>query len=353
MTEAAQPITEVMAECCPETGSEGAMSAGSPDDPSTARSPIMGSMTMTPAGRLNREDNLEQPRFGELGRLEYDPVEDALLCHVCGRWYKNLAQHARRAHQLEADDYRELAGLNRQTRLVTPTIRERLRASAIPLIARLRAEGKLRRWDEDPEKWRQAKESAAEVLRKGLRAEGSRHRRESWNDERLQEKAEKRRARNLAGLDRATPGAISEGLRSYYAEHPEAVDRDRLRRMARMPKATEKSARDAVCLRCKSTFRAMSHRDKYCPSCRPKVAREYATEYARERRRAAKEGTVVVKRQIKMTPREAVCPRCGEEFLAASHRDRYCVQCREVVWKEYRTAWKRDHRKVPRGQQPG
>jgi hypothetical protein len=39
------------------------------------------------------------------------------------------------------------------TRVITPTMRERLRETSAPLIAQLRAEGKPRRWDEDAEKW--------------------------------------------------------------------------------------------------------------------------------------------------------------------------------------------------------
>ena len=47
---------------------------------------------MTPE---RRHEGLEPLPFGEVGRLEYDPVEDVLLCHVCGGRYRNLAQHAR------------------------------------------------------------------------------------------------------------------------------------------------------------------------------------------------------------------------------------------------------------------
>ena len=89
---------------------------------------------------------LPEGLHGAHGRLEYDAGADALLCRVCGGSCRNLAQHARRAHGLSADEYRELAGLNRGTRLVAPSIREKLRERAAPLIAQLRAEGKLRTW---------------------------------------------------------------------------------------------------------------------------------------------------------------------------------------------------------------
>lgn len=59
--------------------------------------------------------------FGQPGKLHYDEIMDALLCHLCGGWYRNLAQHARLAHGLTAGEYCDLAGLSRQTRLVSPT----------------------------------------------------------------------------------------------------------------------------------------------------------------------------------------------------------------------------------------
>ncbi len=232
---------------------------------------------------------MDKPAFGEIGRLEYDPIEDALLCHVCGGWYHNLAQHVRLRHHMSASDYREYAGLNRQTRLITPTMRERLRDLTAPLIARLRAEGKLRRWDEDPDKWARNKAAAEEVLHQGMSMEARWRRRQSFTEERRQSLAQRRRERNLAGLDRASSEAISEGLRRYYQEHPEAVDRERLKRMAHLPKISERTTRDVVCARCGQTFRAMSHREKHCPSCRPAANRERNTRW-RQKWRERKHG---------------------------------------------------------------
>lgn len=225
--------------------------------------------------RRRLSEEVEPPAFGTYGRLDYDNIADRLLCHVCGGWYRNLAQHVRLTHGWTADDYREYAGLNRQTRLITPTMRARLREQSLPLIERLRAEGKLKRWNEDPEKWRRDKAAAVETIHQGLRSEASRHRRDSWSEEDRQARSEVRRQRNLAGLDKATPEAIGEGLKRFYREHPEAVDRDRLRRIAQGRQIGEKTAREAACPHCGQTFRAASHRDKYCPTCRPAVEREY------------------------------------------------------------------------------
>jgi hypothetical protein len=230
--------------------------------------------------------------YGRRGHLEYDPDEDRLLCHLCGGWFRSLASHARRAHSLSANDYRELAGLNRQTHLLSPGMRSRLREVTAPTITRLRAEGALRNWGEDAERRQRDKQAAISAIREGLRAEGSEHRRQSWSEERRRERAEFRRQRNLAGQDRATSEAISAGLKRYYAEHPEAIDYERLRHMAHQPQISEKTARAVVCPRCQAEFTAPSHRDKYCPACRPALAREYDREYKRWRRQEGDNGTL-------------------------------------------------------------
>jgi len=232
----------------------------------------------------------ETPRFGTLGRLDYDPIEDRLLCHLCGHWYHSLASHAWRAHQLTAAEYRELAGLNHQTRLITPTLRERLREVTAPLIARLRAEGKLRNWGEDRDRWEEDKAIATEVLHGGLRPEHARHSRERWTEEDRQKRAEQTRQRNLSGELRASPTAISKGIKRHYQEHPKYAEAnaERLRALAHVYKVTEKEARDATCPHCGRVFRAASHRDKYCSPCRPEVKREYHREWARAKRREAR-----------------------------------------------------------------
>ncbi|MCL4371077.1 MAG: hypothetical protein M1401_03375 [Chloroflexi bacterium] len=225
---------------------------------------------------------VEASPYGEVGRLERDE-DGRLLCHACGRYCHSLAQHARLAHGLEADDYREWAGLNRQTRLVSETMRERLRAATAPIIERLRAQGKLRNWGEDRQRWAEDKAEAVTAIEQGLRPEASQHRSEAFAGDPA--RAERRRQRNLAGLDKSTPEAISAGLRRYYAEHPEAVDRERLR--GQIPAAVQASLhrpREVVCPECGQAFTAESHRERYCPACRPAVQRRYDREYKRRRR---------------------------------------------------------------------
>jgi hypothetical protein len=78
----------------------------------------------------------DEPEFhGTLGVLECDEFEDKLRCHLCGDWYRNLAQHVRLVHGLSAHEYREIAGLNRQTRLVSPGMRAHLREITAPFLA--------------------------------------------------------------------------------------------------------------------------------------------------------------------------------------------------------------------------
>lgn len=72
---------------------------------------------------------------------------------------QDVAQHARLTHGLSAAEFRDLAGLNRTTRLVCHGKRTRLREIALPTIARLRAE---------------CKALATAVIEEGVRPEGRR-----------------------------------------------------------------------------------------------------------------------------------------------------------------------------------
>lgn len=260
---------------------------------------------------------------GVHGRLDYDEAADAILCYVCGGWYRNLAQHARRAHGLEAAAYRDLAGLNRGTRLVTPSIRERLRERAAPLIAGLRAEGKLRNWGEDPERLTRDKSAAVEALRGGLRAEGRGNRREAFTEERRRELSERRRERNLSGVDRASGEAIARGLR-------------------------EAAGPPRPCVRCGREYRPSAPRQLYCEVCRPEVERERGRASKRRARLRAREGEAAAPRRAdplaRDRSRDAACGRCGRTFRAPSHRDRYCPDCRPLRVREYGRDRKRGRR---------
>jgi hypothetical protein len=55
---------------------------------------------------------------GEPGVLAISPDGDQVQCHICGKWYVNLAGHVQQTHGLTADEYKEEFGLNRRTALV-------------------------------------------------------------------------------------------------------------------------------------------------------------------------------------------------------------------------------------------
>lgn len=259
---------------------------------------------------------------GADGRLEYDEGADALRCRVCGGWHRNLAQHARLAHGLSADAYRALAGLNRGTRLVSPGVSARLREATAPLIARLRAEGKLRNWGEDPERLARAKARAVEALREGLRPEGRESRRASWTAEGRLSRGERTRERNRAGELGGAPGAIARGLaRAAEAAGPRA------------------------CGRCGEEHRPRVPTQKYCDGCRPEVERQRSRDAARRRRLREREGEGPTPRRTdplaRDPSRDAACGRCGDAFRAASHRERYCPPCRPLRARELGREWRR------------
>ncbi len=265
------------------------------------------------------EKRPDAPRFGTFGRLDYDALTDALCCHICGEWKRNLAQHALLAHRLSADAYRDLAGLNRTTKLVTPTMRARLREVGVPVIERLRAEGRLRRWDEDREKFRRDKAAAVAAIRQGLRPEGQRRRSEAFSTaEERRARAERRRQRNLAGLDRAAPAAIAAGIR--------------------------RAAGERACERCGQRYEATGTRQRYCLACRIEAEREHGRESARRARLRRQLGEAAAPPRTpppaRDTSRDAVCPGCRQPFRAASHRDRYCPPCRPAVARAYQRQWK-------------
>ena len=51
------------------------------------------------------------------GEIHYDD-EGNILCHVCGRGFKKLAEHIKHKHKMTTDEYREEFGLNRTASLI-------------------------------------------------------------------------------------------------------------------------------------------------------------------------------------------------------------------------------------------
>jgi hypothetical protein len=64
--------------------------------------------------------------YGDVGIIAYDPIEDKLQCHLCGKWFRGLSAHVVVAHGWTADEYREEFGLNRNQALICEGTREKL-----------------------------------------------------------------------------------------------------------------------------------------------------------------------------------------------------------------------------------
>lgn len=65
--------------------------------------------------------------FGRYGIL--DVVDGLLICHECGRGWKQLATHLKGAHGILADEYRRAHGLALTERLVAPSVRKKMSES--------------------------------------------------------------------------------------------------------------------------------------------------------------------------------------------------------------------------------
>lgn len=57
-----------------------------------------------------------------LGVLLYDADADRVQCHLCGGWYRAPATAHLRRHDMTADEYREIAGLNARHVLGVPSL---------------------------------------------------------------------------------------------------------------------------------------------------------------------------------------------------------------------------------------
>ena len=81
------------------------------------------------------------PDPGELpppGRLVSDDDGERVQCHLCGAFFAKLGTHVARGHGMAPDDYRERFGLNNDTGLVSPALRDKLAAINRDHLARVR-----------------------------------------------------------------------------------------------------------------------------------------------------------------------------------------------------------------------
>jgi hypothetical protein len=61
------------------------------------------------------------------GKLEYDPITDAHRCDECGRWYRALARHITRHHQMTTREYKIKWGIELKEPLIGETVRAKLK----------------------------------------------------------------------------------------------------------------------------------------------------------------------------------------------------------------------------------
>lgn len=65
-----------------------------------------------------------------------------IQCHVCGKLFASVSAHARQAHKITADDYREKYMLSKTTALISETERQRMKEVTLKWIASLTPEEK-------------------------------------------------------------------------------------------------------------------------------------------------------------------------------------------------------------------
>ena len=67
------------------------------------------------------------------GAVEYDFAKDRLRCHECGEWFAGLSAHISFRHTLTLREYKVKHGLRLVTKLVSESIKDRLRRRAFDM----------------------------------------------------------------------------------------------------------------------------------------------------------------------------------------------------------------------------
>jgi hypothetical protein len=69
--------------------------------------------------------------FGQIGEIAYDPVEDRVQCHLCGRWLRMVGgTHLKVVHQCTLAEYRDAFRLPLSTATCTPELSKTFREAA-------------------------------------------------------------------------------------------------------------------------------------------------------------------------------------------------------------------------------
>jgi hypothetical protein len=159
-----------------------------------------------------------QHLYGELGLLAYDPFDDRIQCHACGRWFQKLTQCHLRKHGLTAWAYKETYGLNATTPLMTPRLVERHRALLLQAVEA----GVMRKEPPPPHPRRPGTKHSAEYFRRHqspeARAAAARQR-QRWTEGAM--------LTALRALQQAHGGTLTlRQLRAFRAQHPDRAPAD-------------------------------------------------------------------------------------------------------------------------------
>jgi len=128
-------------------------------------------------------------------------------CNACGAWFEALGGHIRRAHQLLADEYKAMFGLNAGTGLVSPAVRQRQQEIAREVFGAF--------WSTDTARFRTPEQrSASSRQPRRLQARIDPSNRQAWS--------ERSRRRYAAGLWRP-PGFSPEAARKGAARMRELM----------------------------------------------------------------------------------------------------------------------------------
>jgi ROS/MUCR transcriptional regulator protein len=96
------------------------------------------------------------PYFAPLGEIAYDPDEDRVQCHLCGRWYRVIAgSHLHRVHGWTLEEYREAFRLIKGM----PTVAAGVSAALAAHTRRRAQDGELPA--DFPPEWRARQDGAA------------------------------------------------------------------------------------------------------------------------------------------------------------------------------------------------
>lgn len=86
---------------------------------------VLRGMCETCYQRWNRDRKTKTYDLPEIGEVKYSP-DGLVICHVCGKAYKKLMNHARQIHGLTEKEYKMEFGLNANQGLICESTKRKL-----------------------------------------------------------------------------------------------------------------------------------------------------------------------------------------------------------------------------------